>query len=230
VGGDESERQRRLRFDLSKRPGSRTNTFSPRPLEWIIRVNAGLYAERCTQQKISISHAHAPLEGAERHPAYLLLLSDNWFDAIEDGIRSRVRGFIEAMMEEELSSALSRPRYGRRKPGEDGTGEEPQRDLKDGTHSRSRGLPGGAEGIRTDGHQRVRRQPQFSHMFVDDFKIVANNMTGGNLRTDDRQIPVSGSPIRLRLTSACLKFEARRRGIPVRVGKASDEQGPAHRP
>ena len=34
--------------------------------------------------------------------------------------------FIEAMMEEELSSALSRPRYGRRKPGEDGTGEEPQ--------------------------------------------------------------------------------------------------------
>jgi putative transposase len=48
------------------------------------------------------------------------LLFDNWFDAIEDGIRSRVRGFIEAMMEEELSSALSRPRYGRRKPGEDG--------------------------------------------------------------------------------------------------------------
>ena len=30
------------------------------------------------------------------------------------------------MMEEELFSALSRPRYGRRKPGEDGTGEEPQ--------------------------------------------------------------------------------------------------------
>jgi putative transposase len=48
------------------------------------------------------------------------LLFDNWFDAIEDGIRSRVRGFIEAMMEEELSSALARPRYGRRKPGEDG--------------------------------------------------------------------------------------------------------------
>ena len=48
------------------------------------------------------------------------LLFDNWFDAIEDGIRSRVCGFIEAMMEEELSSALSRPRYGRRKPGEDG--------------------------------------------------------------------------------------------------------------
>jgi putative transposase len=30
-----------------------------------------------------------------------------------------VRGFIEAMLEEELSGALSCPRYGRRKPGED---------------------------------------------------------------------------------------------------------------
>ncbi len=39
--------------------------------------------------------------------------------SIEDGVRARVRGFIEAMLEEELSGALSRPRYGRRKPGED---------------------------------------------------------------------------------------------------------------
>ena len=43
-----------------------------------------------------------------------------------DSTRSRtgVRGsgrasFIETMLEEELSEALSRPRYGRRKPGED---------------------------------------------------------------------------------------------------------------
>ena len=47
------------------------------------------------------------------------LLFDDWFDAIEDGVRARVRGFIETMLEEELSEALSRPRYGRRKPGED---------------------------------------------------------------------------------------------------------------
>ena len=40
--------------------------------------------------------------------------------AIEDGVRARARGFIETMLEEELSEALSRPRYGRqRKPGED---------------------------------------------------------------------------------------------------------------
>ena len=47
------------------------------------------------------------------------LLFDDWFDAIEDGVRGRVRGFIETMLEEELAGALSRPRYGRLKPGED---------------------------------------------------------------------------------------------------------------
>jgi hypothetical protein len=50
------------------------------------------------------------------------LLLDDWFDAIEDGVRARARGFIETMLEEELSEALSRPRYGRRKPGEDEAG------------------------------------------------------------------------------------------------------------
>ena len=48
-----------------------------------------------------------------------VLLFDNWFDAIEDGVRARVRGFIETMLEEELCDALSRPRYGRRKLGEE---------------------------------------------------------------------------------------------------------------
>ena len=42
-------------------------------------------------------------------------LFDNWIDAIEDGVRSRVRDFIETMLEEELSQALARPRYGRRR-------------------------------------------------------------------------------------------------------------------
>jgi transposase-like protein len=48
-----------------------------------------------------------------------ILLFDDWFDAIEDGVRARVRGFIETMLKEELEEALSRPRYGRRKPGDD---------------------------------------------------------------------------------------------------------------
>jgi transposase-like protein len=42
------------------------------------------------------------------------LLFDSWFDPIEDGLRAKVRGFIETMIEEELTTALSRPRYGRR--------------------------------------------------------------------------------------------------------------------
>ncbi len=44
-----------------------------------------------------------------------IMLFDDWFDPIEDGVRARVRGFIETMLEEELDGALSRPRYGRRK-------------------------------------------------------------------------------------------------------------------
>ena len=50
-----------------------------------------------------------------------ILLFDDWSDAIEDGVRARVRGFIETMLEEELDAALSRPRYGRRKPCDDNT-------------------------------------------------------------------------------------------------------------
>lgn len=42
-----------------------------------------------------------------------IMLLDDWFDPIEDGVRERVRGFIETMLEAELDGALSRPRYGR---------------------------------------------------------------------------------------------------------------------
>ena len=31
--------------------------------------------------------------------------------------------------------------------------------------------------------------PQFTHVSVDDFRIVRDNMAGGNRRTDDRQVP-----------------------------------------
>ena len=41
-------------------------------------------------------------------------LFDSWFDPIETALRTKVRGFIETMIEEELETALSRPRYGRR--------------------------------------------------------------------------------------------------------------------
>ncbi|GBQ05838.1 hypothetical protein [Acidiphilium acidophilum] len=34
-----------------------------------------------------------------------------WFDPIETGVRGRIRGFIETMLEEELTAALGRGRY-----------------------------------------------------------------------------------------------------------------------
>lgn len=46
------------------------------------------------------------------------LLFEDWFDPIEDGLRARVRGFIETMLEEELDDVLSRPRYGRHQPND----------------------------------------------------------------------------------------------------------------
>ena len=36
-----------------------------------------------------------------------------WFDPIETGVRERIRGFIETMLEEELTTALGRGRYHR---------------------------------------------------------------------------------------------------------------------
>jgi len=47
----------------------------------------------------------------------LPLLGASWSDPIEDGIRSRVRGFIEAIIEEELEAALGRGRYERTADG-----------------------------------------------------------------------------------------------------------------
>jgi putative transposase len=42
-----------------------------------------------------------------------VFLGEGWFDPIETGIRERVRGFIEELVEEELSDALGRTRYQR---------------------------------------------------------------------------------------------------------------------
>jgi len=42
-----------------------------------------------------------------------LFVGDAWFDPIEAGLRGRIRGFIEAMLEEELAAALGGARYQR---------------------------------------------------------------------------------------------------------------------
>ena len=51
-----------------------------------------------------------------------LFAGDAWFDPLEAGVRLRIRGFIEAMLESELDAALSRRRYERRPAGLDGVG------------------------------------------------------------------------------------------------------------
>ncbi len=42
-----------------------------------------------------------------------LFAGEAWFDPIEAGIRDRVRGFIQELLEQELTAALGRGRYER---------------------------------------------------------------------------------------------------------------------
>lgn len=51
---------------------------------------------------------------------FALLAGDDAFDPLEDGVRRRVRCFIEAILEEELQAALGRGRYERRAAGAQG--------------------------------------------------------------------------------------------------------------
>jgi pyruvate/2-oxoglutarate dehydrogenase complex dihydrolipoamide dehydrogenase (E3) component len=61
--------------------------------------------------------------------------------------------------------------------------------------------------------------PQFTHVSVDDYRVVRDNMAGGNRRTDDRLVPYvmfTDPPLaRVGLTEG----DARRKGIAVRVAK-----------
>jgi pyruvate/2-oxoglutarate dehydrogenase complex dihydrolipoamide dehydrogenase (E3) component len=61
--------------------------------------------------------------------------------------------------------------------------------------------------------------PQFTHVSVDDFRIVRDNMAGGNRTTNDRLVPhvmFTDPPLaRVGLSES----EAQREGIPVRVAK-----------
>ena len=49
-----------------------------------------------------------------------LFLGDDWFDPLEAGLRTRVRGFIEGILEAELDAALGRDRYQRPRVAESG--------------------------------------------------------------------------------------------------------------
>jgi putative transposase len=46
-------------------------------------------------------------------------LCDDWFDPLETGVRKRIRGFIEELLEAEVDAALGRDRYERARSGGD---------------------------------------------------------------------------------------------------------------
>jgi pyruvate/2-oxoglutarate dehydrogenase complex dihydrolipoamide dehydrogenase (E3) component len=61
--------------------------------------------------------------------------------------------------------------------------------------------------------------PQFTHVSVDDFRIVRDNMAGGNRRTDDRIVPnvmFTDPPL---AHVGLSERAARDRGIPVRIAR-----------
>ena len=69
-------------------------------------------------------------------------LLDDWFEAIEVGLRERVREFLQAMIESELETALARPRYGRR-PTADAQNGDGSKGISGHRHGhRSRSLMG----------------------------------------------------------------------------------------
>src|ERR1700736_838584 len=51
--------------------------------------------------------------------ASALFAGENWFDPLESAVRGRIRGFIEALLEEELAGGVGRPRHARAEPGGD---------------------------------------------------------------------------------------------------------------
>src|SRR3954453_16797602 len=53
-----------------------------------------------------------------------LFLGEDWFDQLEAGVRTRIRSFIEELLEAELEAALGRKRYARRSTPEAGSGED----------------------------------------------------------------------------------------------------------
>jgi pyruvate/2-oxoglutarate dehydrogenase complex dihydrolipoamide dehydrogenase (E3) component len=61
--------------------------------------------------------------------------------------------------------------------------------------------------------------PQFTHVSVDDFRIVRDNMAGGDRRTDRRLVPyvMFTDPPLARVGLS--ELDAKRQGIPVRVAK-----------
>jgi putative transposase len=71
-----------------------------------------------------------------------LFLGDDWFDPLEAGVRTRIRSFIEELLEAELDVALGRDRYERPRLAETGVGGRPVVGAGHRHGHRQRGLMG----------------------------------------------------------------------------------------
>src|SRR4051794_26778718 len=61
-----------------------------------------------------------------------LFLGEDWFDPLEAGVHTRIRAFIEELLEAELDAALCRKRYARRSTPETGSGDDAARSAVSG--------------------------------------------------------------------------------------------------
>jgi hypothetical protein len=98
-------------------------------------------------------------------------LCDDWFDPLENGVRIRIRGFIEELLEAELDAALGRARY--------------ERGRLDGE-----GSPKGAVGSR-HGHRE--------RSLMGTFGTTTVRVPRARLATPEGKTSVSGASIRVSL-------------------------------
>ena len=84
------------------------------------------------------------------------LLDEGWSTPLEAGVRGTIRGFIEALLEEELEAALGRARYARLRTAADAQ-EETARGLGNGEPA--------AGSVPSTGHRHGRRERQVMGSF-----------------------------------------------------------------
>jgi putative transposase len=112
-----------------------------------------------------------------------LFLGEAWSDPIEAGIRDRIRGFIEELIEEELATALGRGRYRRRqRHGEDEAGPA------DGPPAAATGDLAPRDGHR-HGHRRRRIIGSFGTVEIAVPRARIGGADGGTAEWKSRTLP-----------------------------------------